>query len=342
MACRTVCDATDLLNEEDMKLAEGYSEGMPIELDDEEASPELSERTAYEMLSLFEQTDMTQCARCKDNVMEKEYESGVIGYMLSCFQITCPSCIAHIRPQIEQTTSGHTANCPFCESHVNSQFFELSHEGFDKAKNRAEELKKKPRQKIVSRYTGPSTKTSALVSRLLDTRCEDEDAESKGLSKQKNKNVVFSCWTSYLDLLEMALEEAEKPFKFVRLDGKMSRDKRKASLDAFNNDPEVTVLLASIGTGGLGLNLVVANYVYIMEPQWNPAAEAQAVDRVHRLGQKRDVKVIKFIMEKSIELGMVEMQKKKLDLADLSMTKRKLDKKEAAKERLLGLAQLFK
>ena len=79
-----------------------------------------------------------------------------------------------------------------------------------------------------------------------------------------------------------------------------------------------------------------------MEPQWNPAAEAQAVDRVHRLGQKRDVRTVRFIVEGSIEGGMVEMQKKKLDLAELSMTKKKLDRKETAKERLMNLVSLFK
>ena len=321
-----------------MKLAEGYSEGMPIDLDDEETNPELSERAAYEMLSLFEETDMGTCARCKDNVLEKEYDNGAIGYMLGCFQIICPSCITEFKSILAETTSSTNINCPFCEMPVTTQFFELTQDSFDRAKTRAEELKKKPRQKIVSRYTGPSTKTSALLEALTDARAEDAAFPSK----PRNKSVVFSCWTSYLDLIEIALEESDPPFEYVRLDGKMSREKRKASLQAFDANPNVTVLIASIGVGGLGLNLTVANRVFIMEPQWNPAAEAQAVDRVHRLGQKRDVKTTRFITNGSIEPNMVDMQQKKLDLADLSMTKRKLEKKETAKERLLGLAGLFK
>lgn len=339
LACRTICDASDLLNEEDMKLAQGYSEGMPIDIDDEDANPEMSDRTAYEMLALFEESDMVSCARCKENLLEKEPENGVIGHMMECFQIICPSCIADFQKQVEQIKDGNTFKCPFCDiDPVADRYFELTMEGFDKAKLRAEELRKKPRhQKMISRYSGPSTKTNALLGFLEESRADDSKHPEK-----PNKSVIFSCWTTYLDLLEIALCEPEKPFNFVRLDGKMTREKRVASLRAFNDNPDITVLLASIGTGGLGLNLTVANNVYIMEPQWNPAAEAQAVDRVHRLGQKRDVRTVRFIVEGSIEGGMVDMQKKKLDLAELSMTKKKLDRKETAKERLMNLVSLFK
>ena len=330
----------DLLNEDDMKLAEGYSDDLPMNIDDDEASPEMSDRTAYEMLSLFEESDMVNCANCgKDRLLDRENENGVIGYMLGCYQIVCPGCITEFKERVEKIIEGNTFTCPFCDvDSLLPRYFELTEAAFEKAKLRAEELKKKPRQKVISRYNGPSTKTSALIWALEEARLRDSDNPKL----PKNKSVVFSCWTSYLDLIEIALEEAELPFKYVRLDGKMSREKRKASLEAFKDDPEVTVLLASIGAGGLGLNLTSANAVYIMEPQWNPAAEAQAVDRVHRLGQKRDVTTVRFIIDGTVENGMREMQQKKLDLADLSMTKKKMDKKETAKERLEKLASLFK
>ncbi len=75
----------------------------------------------------------------------------------------------------------------------------------------------------------------------------------------------------------------------------------------------------SITAGGVGLNLTSANSVYVMEPQFNPAAEAQAVDRVHRLGQTREVRTVRYIMKGSFEEKMLELQDKKMKLASLSM-----------------------
>lgn len=153
-------------------------------------------------------------------------------------------------------------------------------------------------------------------------------------------SVIFSGWTSHLDLIQIALEDNNIPY--VRLDGKMSRVKRNASLDAFRDDPSVTVILVSIMAGGLGLNLTTANKVYVMEPQFNPAAEAQAIDRVHRLGQTREVTATRFIMDESFEEKMLELQKKKQNLADLSMNRGKLDRSESAKQKLEELRSLFR
>jgi len=115
-------------------------------------------------------------------------------------------------------------------------------------------------------------------------------------------------------------------------------------MDSFREDNNVEVLLVSIMAGGLGLNLTAANSVYVMEPQYNPAAEAQAVDRVHRLGQKRAVRTVRYIMRGSFEEKMLEIQDKKMKLASLSMDgqNRRLDKAEAARQKLMDLRSLFK
>ena len=103
------------------------------------------------------------------------------------------------------------------------------------------------------------------------------------------------------------------------------------------------VFLVSIYAGGLGLNLTSACKVYVMEPQFNPAAEAQAVDRVHRLGQTREVEVVRFIMNQSVEERVLSIQKKKRDLADLSMNRNlRLDKEEERKRKLEDLRDLFR
>jgi SNF2 family DNA or RNA helicase len=122
----------------------------------------------------------------------------------------------------------------------------------------------------------------------------------------------------------------------------MSRDGRQKALDTFAKDPSVHSILVSIGAGGLGLNLTNANKVYMMEPQFNPAAEAQAVDRVHRMGQKRPVTILRFIMEGSFEEKMLELQRKKKALADLTMAREKGSKEQAAKQRMEDLRSLFK
>jgi SNF2 family DNA or RNA helicase len=153
-------------------------------------------------------------------------------------------------------------------------------------------------------------------------------------------SIVFSCWTSHLDLIEIALKNHQH--HYCRLDGRMSRDARDKSMRMLREDPSIRVMLVSIGAGGLGLNLTTANKVFMMEPQFNPAAEAQAVDRVHRLGQDREVMIKRFIMENSFEEKMVELQQKKKKLADLTLTRQRLSKEEATKQRLEELRSLFR
>jgi SNF2 family DNA or RNA helicase len=122
----------------------------------------------------------------------------------------------------------------------------------------------------------------------------------------------------------------------------MSRDARDKSMRVFREDPDIRVMLVSIGAGGLGLNLTTANKVFMMEPQFNPAAEAQAVDRVHRLGQDREVVIKRFVMQNSFEEKMVALQTKKKKLADLTMARERKSKEEATRERLEELRSLFR
>lgn len=92
---------------------------------------------------------------------------------------------------------------------------------------------------------------------------------------------------------------------------------------------------AWIGTNMFRLNLTSASRVYMMEPHYNPAAEAQAVDRIHRLGQKRPVKCVRFIMKDSFELKILDLQKKKTELANLTFSQgKKLTKEQMSKQKL--------
>lgn len=127
------------------------------------------------------------------------------------------------------------------------------------------------------------------------------------------KTVVFSQWTSFLDIVQAQLSKHN--FKYTRLDGKMNVTRRDEAISSLDNDPECTVMLASLAVCGVGLNLVSANQVILMDSWWAPAIEDQAIDRVHRLGQKKPTKVFRLVMEGSVEEQVLAVQKKKRELA---------------------------
>ena len=135
-----------------------------------------------------------------------------------------------------------------------------------------------------------------------------------------DKICVFSQWTSFLDLIEKAFD-SDSRYQFVRLDGTLSQQQRGQVLSTFNRNTRVRIMLLSIKAGGVGLNLVAANSVIISEPWFNPAIEYQAIDRVHRMGQTREVNVFRFFVENSVEMRMLELQDNKLQMSAAVLSK---------------------
>lgn len=127
-----------------------------------------------------------------------------------------------------------------------------------------------------------------------------------------NKTLIFSSFTEHLKLFKNYLEEQNTPFCY--LDGQTKDREQQVSL--FQNNPDYKVFLLSLKAGGLGLNLTEAEYVFLLDPWWNPAAEAQAYDRAHRIGQKKNVFIYKFISQGSIEEKIIELQNKKIKLSE--------------------------
>ncbi|KAL3418264.1 SNF2 family DNA-dependent ATPase [Phlyctema vagabunda] len=345
---RLICaHGKDLLNEDDLKVMNGLSKDSAIDIDDEDDDRAgLSARQAYDMFNLMKETNADVCLICNrkigpcDVVETDEAKDDVIGHMTPCYHILCNGCIDKYSSTLEDAAQGsQNTECPICKQQIKLSYFALRQGGIEEEDGSAAQQNHGKRGKQVGCYDGPHTKTKALIHDLLLSKEESEASPFE----PPIKSVVFSGWTAHLDLIQIALEQ--NGITYTRLDGKMSRTARGAALDRFRDDPAIHVMLVSITAGGLGLNLTTANRVYVMEPQYNPAAEAQAVDRVHRLGQKREVTTVRYIMSDSFEEKMLELQEKKMKLASLSMDsngKQSMDKAEAARKRLEDLRSLFK
>jgi SNF2 family DNA or RNA helicase len=339
----------DLLNEEDLATLQGMSAEMAIDIDDDDENGRsgLSEQEAYEMFSLMQETNNDACIECSkklgaidSSTMDAENQDDVLGFMTRCFHVVCRNCIRNYQERVNAALvpGAREGPCPVCHSVGRIEYVDLSRKVIDVEHNGPAKSKVKSNGKRFDKYDGPHTKTKALLEDLMKSK----EASAANPDEAPFKSVVFSGWTSHLDLIEMALKSAG--ITFTRLDGSMTRNARTAAMDAFRDDPNVHVILVSIMAGGLGLNLTAGNNVYVMEPQYNPAAEAQAIDRVHRLGQKRPVRAIRYIMRDSFEEKMLELQEKKKKLASLSMDGRSkgLDKADAARQKLMDLRSLFK
>ncbi|KAJ3681241.1 hypothetical protein LUZ60_015730 [Juncus effusus] len=126
------------------------------------------------------------------------------------------------------------------------------------------------------------------------------------------KAIVFSQWTSMLDLMEISLNQYL--IQYRRLDGSMSLVARDRAVKDFNSDPEVKVMIMSLKAGNLGLNMVAACHVILLDLWWNPYAEDQAVDRAHRIGQTRSVKVSRLTVQETVEDRILALQEEKRNM----------------------------
>src|SRR5207302_284530 len=126
------------------------------------------------------------------------------------------------------------------------------------------------------------------------------------------KALVFSQFTSLLAILRGHLDRAGVTYEY--LDGQ-TRD-RQSCVERFQSDPDCKLFLISLKAGGLGLNLTAAEYVFLLDPWWNPAVEAQAIDRTHRIGQTKPVFAYRIIARDTVEEKVLQLQQTKRELAD--------------------------
>lgn len=153
---------------------------------------------------------------------------------------------------------------------------------------------------VLDNYYGKSGKIDALID-ILNTACEEN-----------HKVLVFSQFTSVLNNIKKRLEIEN--LNYCYLDGATAHKKRIEEVDKFNTNNNISIFLISLKAGGTGLNLQTADIVIHFDPWWNPAIEAQASDRAHRMGQKNIVEVIKLIAKDTIEEKIIKLQKEKKEL----------------------------
>jgi len=155
------------------------------------------------------------------------------------------------------------------------------------------------------------SKTAGLSAKLDVLLCQVQD-----VLDEDHKILVFSQFTSLLAIVRKHLDRAGVTYAY--LDGQTR--KRQGVVERFQNDPSCKVFLISLKAGGLGLNLTAADYVVLLDPWWNPAVEAQAIDRTHRIGQTRRVFAYRIVARDTVEERILELQQKKKKLADSIIT----------------------
>ncbi|KAM6127631.1 LOW QUALITY PROTEIN: helicase-like transcription factor [Phoenicopterus ruber ruber] len=250
---------------------------------DDKIPEELHETLVSKMKLVLSSGSDEECAVC--------LESLNLPVITRCAHVFCKPCIFEVI-RSEQPN----AKCPLCRNEL-----------------RVEHLVECPLEEEVDSSNGKksdqewvsSSKINALMHALIELRRDDPTA----------KCLVVSQFTTFLSLIENPLKESG--FAFTRLDGSMAQKKRVEAIQCFQSSQagSPTVMLLSLKAGGVGLNLTAASRVFLMDPAWNPAAEDQCFDRCHRLGQKRNVVITKFIVKDSVEENMLKIQNKKRELA---------------------------
>ncbi|KAL1871984.1 hypothetical protein VTK73DRAFT_1814 [Phialemonium thermophilum] len=175
---------------------------------------------------------------------------------------------------------------------------------------RIEAQKNKEARRKYMHYLKKNWEPSAKVTKVMELL---RDIEPTG-----EKTIIFSQWTSLLDLLEIPIKH-ELGIRYCRYDGGMSRSQRDEAVYDFIENPLTKVMLVSLRAGNAGLNLTAASRIIICDPFWNPYIEMQAVDRAHRIGQQRPVRVHRVLVKGTVEDRIVELQERKRALVDAAL-----------------------
>ncbi|KAI8721575.1 Helicase ATP-binding domain-containing protein [Fusarium sp. LHS14.1] len=207
----------------------------------------------------------------------------------SCLKFICVDCTQ--RQSRRVLDCGHNPRCQVAAVSTNSSALESS----------PEEIQ----TEMGATSIGLSSKVEALITDIKALPWND-------------KCIVFSTWRLTLNMVEASLKQASIPS--VRFDDKVPQNERQEIVETFRKDPSVHVMLLTLSCGATGLTLTVATRAYLMEPHWNPTLEEQALARIHRIGQTREVTTVRFYVRDSFEQHVMEVQESKKHLAGLLLS----------------------
>ncbi|KAL3848983.1 hypothetical protein ACJIZ3_010865 [Penstemon smallii] len=212
----------------------------------------------------------------------------------SCGHVFCKPCLIDYGVTLGQNT------CPLCAKPLTVDF-SASKDGNKEISKTT--LKGFRPSSILNRIQISDFQTSTKIDALREEIrfMVEKDGSAKG--------IIFSQFSSFLDLIHYALQKSG--VSCVQLDGSMSMTAREAAIKKFTEDPSCRIFLMSLKAGGVALNLTVASHVFLMDPWWNPAVERQAQDRIHRIGQYKPIRIVRFIIENTIEERILKLQEKK-------------------------------
>ncbi|CAI6333481.1 unnamed protein product [Periconia digitata] len=227
------------------------------------------------------------CSACKQTMPILEPGTSYRRYTDDCRHVLCSECLEESMPGAQED---ELSNCPLCDtlwkySSSNPQSHHASRDDM---------------------YFRPEGKSSKMEALMRDVQ----------MDVNTTKSIIFSCWTHTLDLISTYLNRAQITFR--RIDGECPTAKRESILDEFACQPHLRVLIMTTGTGAVGLNLATANRVFIVEPQWNPSVENQAIARALRLGQENVVQINRYVVDGTVEQDMRSQQYKKQKMADIA------------------------
>ncbi|KAJ4267530.1 hypothetical protein NW762_003637 [Fusarium torreyae] len=219
-----------------------------------------------------------------------------------CAHVLCEKCIKESNFAGSETSS---RRCPVCV-----RWYQAPPSANDAQDSQEASRSKKRRKKTLvednhEHYfndVGHSTKIQAIV----------EDVRK---DLWTTKSIIFSCWTRTLYLISRHLDKAKIPY--LQLDGNSPLPQRQTTLSKFESEDEMPVLIMTTGTGAFGLNLTCANRIFIAELQWNPSVESQAISRAIRLGQESEVRVMRYVIEDTVEVEIRQQQEYKKQIAAL-------------------------
>ncbi|XVF42940.1 hypothetical protein PTKIN_Ptkin02bG0000800 [Pterospermum kingtungense] len=241
---------------------------------------------AGSMVNSDKNNDEQVCAIC--------HEPAEDPVVTACAHVFCKACLIDFSASLGQVS------CPSCSKLLTVDLTTNTDAGGQSSRTTMKGFKS---SSIVNRIQLNDFQTSTKIEALREEIrfMVERDGSAKG--------IVFSQFTSFLDLINYSLHKSS--INCVQLVGSMSMAARDAAIKRFTEDPDCKIFLMSLKAGGVALNLTVASHVFLMDPWWNPAVERQAQDRIHRIGQCKPIRIVRFVIENTIEERILKLQDKK-------------------------------